>query len=65
MVPHYPPAPMFGDEYVVVLVELDEGVRFVSNLVDVAPGDVEIGMPVKVTFVQTDPELTLPLFEKT
>jgi uncharacterized OB-fold protein len=64
VVPHYPPAPMFGDEYVVVLVELDEGVRFVSNLVDVAPDDVEIGTPVEVTFVQTDPELTLPLFKR-
>jgi uncharacterized OB-fold protein len=55
---------MFGEDYVVVLVTLDEGVRFVSNLVDVAPGDVEIGMPVEVTFVQTDPELTLPLFRR-
>lgn len=64
VVPHHPPAPMFGEDYVVVLVELDEGVRFVSNLVDVAPGDVEIGMGVEVMFVQTDPELTLPLFRK-
>jgi uncharacterized OB-fold protein len=64
VMPHYPPAPMFGEDYVVVLVELDEGVRFVSNLVDVAPGDVQIGMPVEVTFVQTDPELTLPMFRR-
>ncbi|MDQ1374668.1 MAG: 3-oxo-4,17-pregnadiene-20-carboxyl-CoA hydratase alpha subunit [Actinomycetota bacterium] len=64
VVPHYPPAPMFGEDYVVVLVELDEGVRFVSDLIEVAPGDVEIGMPVEVSFVQTDPELTLPLFKR-
>ncbi|MEY2566858.1 MAG: 3-oxo-4,17-pregnadiene-20-carboxyl-CoA hydratase alpha subunit [Actinomycetota bacterium] len=64
VVPHYPPAPMFGEDYVVVLVELDEGVRFVSDLIDVAPGDVEIGMAVEVTFVKTDPELTLPLFKR-
>lgn len=64
VMPHYPPAPMFGEDYVVVLVELGEGVRFVSNLVDVAPADVEIDMAVAVTFVQTDPELTLPLFKR-
>lgn len=62
VVPHYPPAPMFGEDYIVVLVELEEGVRFVSNLLDVTPADVTIGMPVRVDFVQTDPELTLPLF---
>ena len=62
VVPHYPPAPMFGEDYVVVLIELEEGVRFVSNLVDVPSTDVQIGMPVEVSFVPTDPELTLPLF---
>jgi uncharacterized OB-fold protein/acyl dehydratase len=63
VVPHYPPAPMFGEDYVVVLVDLEEGVRFVSNLVDVDPAAVEIGMAVELTFVQTDPELTLPMFK--
>jgi uncharacterized OB-fold protein len=46
----------------VVLVELEEGVRIVSNLVEVDPADVAIGLPVEVTYVQTDPELTLPMF---
>jgi uncharacterized OB-fold protein/acyl dehydratase len=62
VVPHYPVVPMFEYPYIVVLVELDEGVRLVSNLVDIEPDDVKIGMPVEVTFVQTDPELTLPMF---
>jgi uncharacterized protein len=62
VVPHYPRVPMFEYPYVVVLVELEEGVRIVSNLVDVEPADVQIGMPVEVTFVPTDPELTLPMF---
>jgi uncharacterized OB-fold protein/acyl dehydratase len=64
VVPHYPPAPMFGEDYIVVLVDLEEGVRFVSNLVDVDPAAVDIGMPVELTFVQTDPELTLPMFRR-
>jgi hypothetical protein len=38
--------------YVAAVVELDDqpGLRVTSNLVDVAPSDVEIGMPVEVTF---------------
>jgi uncharacterized OB-fold protein len=62
VVPHYPVVPMFEYPYVVVLVELDEGVRIVSNLIDIDPGDVKIGMAVEVTYVQTDPGLTLPMF---
>jgi uncharacterized protein len=38
--------------YIVALVELDEGVRLVSNLCEIAPEDVEVGMPVEV-FYQT------------
>ena len=46
VMPRHPPLPFFEDGYIVVLVELEEGVRLVSNLVDVAPDDASIGMPV-------------------
>jgi hypothetical protein len=62
VVPHHPPLPMFPQPYVVVLVDLEEGTRLVSNLVDVAPGDVKIGMPVEVAFTAVDDDLILPLF---
>jgi uncharacterized protein len=61
---HYPQVPAFDYPLVVVLVELEEGTRVISNLLDVAPEDVEIGMPVQVEFVQFDEELTLPQFRK-
>lgn len=35
---------------VVAIVELDEGVRLVSNLVDIALDDVHHGLAVEVTF---------------
>lgn len=62
VVHHYPEVPGFETPYVVALVELAEGSRLVSNLVDADPGEVAIGMPVEVTFAAVDDEITLPLF---
>lgn len=62
IVPRHPKLPVFGDEYVVVLVALDEGVRIVSNLVGVDPADVRIGMRVEVVFDAPGGGRTLPLF---
>ena len=50
--------------FVTVLVELDEGPRMVSNLVDVSPDEVEIGMAVEVVFHRLDAEIVLPLFRR-
>jgi uncharacterized OB-fold protein len=36
--------------YVVALTETEEGVRLVTNLVEVESSDVQIGMAVEVTF---------------
>jgi uncharacterized OB-fold protein/acyl dehydratase len=62
VVTHYPQVPAFDYPLPIVLVELEEGVRQVSNLLGVEPDDVEIGTPVEVTFVDFDDELTLPQF---
>jgi uncharacterized OB-fold protein len=50
--------------YVVAIVELDEqpGLRVLSNVVDVDPGQVHIGMPVQVRF-EPHEDVWLPLFE--
>lgn len=49
--------------YVIVLVELDEqpGLRFTSNLVNVDPEQVEVGMPVEVAFERHD-DIFVPVF---
>ena len=62
IIPHYPQVPMFEYPYVVAVVALEEGTRLITNIVDIDPHDVEIGMPVHVKFVAIDDELTLPLF---
>jgi hypothetical protein len=48
--------------YAVVVVELEEGARLVSNLVGCPIGDLAPGMPVEVTFDDVTPEVTLPKF---
>lgn len=55
--------PGWSDElpYVVAVVDLEEGVRITSNVVDCDPGEVEVGMAVEVTFLR-EGELTLPRF---
>jgi uncharacterized OB-fold protein len=49
--------------YVVAMIELAEGVRLLSNIVDCAPEAVTIGATVMVAFhATTDPELGVPVF---
>ncbi|WP_374024913.1 Zn-ribbon domain-containing OB-fold protein [Mycobacterium sp. HNNTM2301] len=50
VLPHEPKFPFFEYPYVVVLVELEEGVRLVSNLTDVNPAEVRTGMPVEAHY---------------
>jgi uncharacterized protein len=47
---HYPPLPGVERPHVVVLVELEEGTRIVSELAE--PGPVHIGMEVQVAFTK-------------
>jgi uncharacterized OB-fold protein len=46
----------------VVVVKLDEGVKFVSNLVGVKPSEIRSGMPVEVTFEKLSDHVWLPKF---
>jgi uncharacterized OB-fold protein len=50
--------------YSVVLVELEEGPRLTSNLVDVKPEEVYIGMPVEIVFEEIPSDITIYKFRK-
>jgi uncharacterized OB-fold protein len=65
VVTHYPQVPAFDYPLPIALIELEEGTRLVCNLIDIDPADVRVGMPVEVTFVAFDDELTLPQFRPT
>ena len=51
--------------YVLALVELEEGVRMFTNIVECSPNDVTIGMPVEVTFTRATNEISIPYFKPT
>jgi uncharacterized OB-fold protein len=51
------------EPYVVAIVELAEGPRVTTSIVDCPPDDVRVGMPVRLTFDEVgDDGIALPLF---
>lgn len=67
VVMHHPSFPAFdpsggGGPYAVALVELAEGVRIVGNVTGVPYDKVRVGLPVRLEFLRTDPDLELPVF---
>ncbi len=61
-----PMHPAFVDAvpYAPVVIEMDEGVRIVSEVIDCEPADLEIGMHVQVAFAKVSDEVTLPKFRR-
>ena len=51
VVHHAPKVPGRTLPFVIALVELEEGVRMLGELRNVEPGKVEIGMPVRATYI--------------
>ena len=57
-------APGFRESlpYLMAYVELDEGLKVLTNLVECKPDEVRIGMPVEAVFEDATPEVTLLKF---
>ena len=62
VVMHYPPIPAFDYPNPVALIELEEGVRLVSNVIGIPREEIAIGLPVAAEFVACDDDLTLHQF---
>jgi uncharacterized protein len=60
---HYPQHPAFSYPVMAALIDLDEGVRLLSNLVRVDAAEVRIGMRVGVLFEPTADGMAIPVFE--
>jgi hypothetical protein len=58
--------PQFADliPYSPVIVEMDEGVRLVSWLVDAPDEELRLGLPVEVCFDDVTADVTLPKFRR-
>lgn len=62
-VTHLPPEGFEGREpYVLVSVDLPEGVRVLGTLLGVAAADVRIGMPVRASYERLTDDITLVQF---
>jgi uncharacterized OB-fold protein len=59
---HRPVTAEFEPPYAPAIVTLDEGYQMLTNIVDVAPEDLAVGMPVQVQFHAVGEDLTLPYF---
>jgi uncharacterized OB-fold protein len=61
---HRPAAPGFTPPYAIAVVELDEGPRMMSNIIDCpqTPEALELDMKLEVAFEKLDDKITLPLF---
>jgi hypothetical protein len=65
---HHPVHPALAESvpYNVILVELPDAgsVRLISNLVDVPPDEVRVGLEVEVVFEDVGHDVTLPRFSR-
>jgi uncharacterized OB-fold protein len=61
---HHRPAPGFAPPYAIAVVELDEGPRLMTNIVDCpqTPEALQLDMRLEVTFARQSEEITLPFF---
>jgi len=64
---HHRPVPGFTPPYAIAVVELEEGPRLMTNIIDCpqTPEALVLDMPVEVAFEKLDDEITLPLFRPT
>ncbi len=62
---HHRPAPGFTPPYAIAVVELDEGPRLMTNIVECeqTPEALQLDMKLEVTFEKLDDDISLPLFK--
>ena len=61
-VPRYPPLPMFDEGLIVALVDLDEGVRLLTNIHGIDHEEIKQGLAVELFFVDAEDNFKIPQF---
>jgi uncharacterized OB-fold protein len=64
IVVHRPLHPAFFEEapYNVAIIQLEEGPRMHSRIIETPASELRVGLPVEVTFQKMDDEISLPMF---
>ena len=62
VIPRYPVIPGFEGTHIVAVVDLEEGIRMVSNICEIAYEDISADMPVEVFFEDMQEGYKIPLF---
>jgi uncharacterized OB-fold protein len=64
---HHNDLPPFPERlpYVAAVVDLDEGPRMQTNVVDCDPGTLSVGMPLQVEYRALTDDVTIPVFVPT
>lgn len=62
VVAHHPRHPAFDYPLLIAVVELAEGTRLTTNLVDLTADELVEGMPLSLRWLDADADLTLPVF---
>lgn len=62
VIPRHPAPLGFAESPIVALIELEEGIRLVSNIIETQPEAVRNGLPVEVTFAPTRGGRAVPVF---
>ena len=62
VVAHHPRVPSFDYPLNIGLVELEEGVRLVTNITDCDSDQLKMGMPLEAWHMQTHEDVSLPVF---
>ena len=59
----HPPAFGFEQPPITILVELQEGIRFVSTIENIDIEDITVGLEVMVAFTETSGDKKIPIFK--
>lgn len=60
---HHPQFPGYDYPMIIVLIDLEEGTRFTSQLIECDPQEVTFGMPVEMVIHEDPDGFKLPMFK--
>lgn len=65
LLPRHPLVPDFDNPLIVALIDLEEGIRLLSNVIDISPDDLKNGQLVEVCYEPTRGGKAVPVFRPT